>query len=64
MEDIMALRDPIKADKCHQHALQRFQVLGYLQNSAYRCLQCDHGCETRMYPLPFSGYRLGFEASD
>ena len=41
MEDIKALRDPIKAGKCHQDALQRFQVPGYLQHSAYRCLERD-----------------------
>ena len=67
MEDIKALRDPIKAGKCHQDALQQFQVPGYLQHNAYRCLQCDHGCEARVYPLPLSIYpgdRLGLEASD
>ena len=52
MEDIKALWNSIKAGKCNQDASQWLQVPGYLQHSAYRCLQRDHGFE-RMYSLPF-----------
>ena len=61
MKDTKALWDPIKAGKCHQDALQRFQVPGYLQHNAYRCLQRDHGCETRVYPFPLSFFILGID---
>ena len=67
VEDIKEVLDSIKAGKRHQDALQRLQVPGCLQQSAYRRLQRDHGCETRVYFLPLSVYlgdRLSFETSD